>query len=93
MFCADKFKVGSYLVPSRVTFPDAHLDTHLAVPCKRKTVTDLMRVLVRVPVAVMKHHDQKQTGEARVYLAYTSTSQSITERNQERNSSRAGTRS
>ena len=31
-------------------------------------------VLVRVTVAVMKHHDQKQVGEKRVYLTYISTS-------------------
>ena len=30
-------------------------------------------VLVRVFIAVMEHHDQKQAGEERVYSAYTST--------------------
>ena len=34
-------------------------------------------VLVWVTVAVMKHHNQKQDGKERVYLAYTSTSQFI----------------
>ena len=29
--------------------------------------------LVRVIITVMKHDDQKQVGEKRVYLAYTST--------------------
>lgn len=39
-----------------------------------------MSVLVKVTVAVMKHHDQKQVGEDRVHLAYTS----ITEGSQDR---------
>ena len=46
-------------------------------------------VLVRVSIAVMKHHDPKQVGEERAYLAYTSTSLFIIERSQDRNSSRA----
>ena len=29
--------------------------------------------LVRISVAAMNHHDQKQVGEEGVYLAYTST--------------------
>ena len=29
-------------------------------------------VLVRDSVAVMKHHDQKQLGEERIYLTYSS---------------------
>ena len=28
---------------------------------------------LRVTIAVMKHHDQKQAGEERVFLVYTST--------------------
>ena len=38
----------------------------------------------------MKRHDHKQVEEERVCLAYTSTSQSITEESQDRNSSMAG---
>jgi hypothetical protein len=34
----------------------------------------LLTILVRVIVAMMKNHDQKEIGEERVYLAYTSTS-------------------
>ena len=34
-------------------------------------------VLVRVTIAMMKHHDQKQDGEESIYLAYTSRAQSI----------------
>jgi hypothetical protein len=48
-------------------------------------------ILVRVTIAMMEHHDQKQVVEERVCLAYTSTSQSITERSQDRNSSRTET--
>jgi hypothetical protein len=48
--------------------------------------------LVRVSIAVIKHHDQKkQLGEERVYFPDASTIQSITERSQGRNSNRAGT--
>jgi hypothetical protein len=32
-----------------------------------------VHILVRVSIAVMKHHDQKQVREERVHLAYTST--------------------
>jgi uncharacterized protein Veg len=39
----------------------------------------------------MKHQNQKQLGEKRVCLAYTSTSLFIIEGNQDRNSNRAGT--
>jgi hypothetical protein len=35
--------------------------------------------VVRGTIAVIKHHDQKHLEEERVYLAYTSTSQSIPE--------------
>jgi hypothetical protein len=42
-------------------------------------------VLVRVTIAVMKYCDQKQVGEERVYLAYTSTSYFITEGSRGRN--------
>jgi hypothetical protein len=37
---------------------------------------------------VLKHHDQKQVEEERVYLAYTSTSLSIIKGSQDRNFSR-----
>ena len=49
-------------------------------------------VLVRVTVAVMKHHEQKQLGKGRVYLAYASTSLFIIGGSQDRYSSRVGTR-
>jgi hypothetical protein len=39
----------------------------------------------------MEHHDPKQRGEGRVYLAYISTSLFITEGSQDRNSSKEGT--
>jgi hypothetical protein len=38
----------------------------------------------------MKHHDQKQVGEERFYLAWTSTLLSIFVESQDRNSNRAG---
>lgn len=37
-----------------------------------------------VYIAVMKHHDHNQLGEKGAYFDSTSTSQSITERNQSR---------
>jgi hypothetical protein len=43
-------------------------------------------ILVSVSVAVMKHNDQQQAVEERVYLAYTSTSYSITKGSQGKNS-------
>jgi hypothetical protein len=46
---------------------------------------------LRVAVAVMKRHGQKQTGEERVYLTCTSTSLLIIGRSQNRNSRREGT--
>ena len=51
----------------------------------------LLSLLVRVTVAVMRHHDQKQTGEKKVYLASTSTSLLIIKGSRDRNSNRAGT--
>lgn len=42
-------------------------------------------MLVRASVAAMKHHDQKQTGEERVYLANPSALLLIINRNQGRN--------
>ena len=42
-------------------------------------------VVFRVAVAEKKHHDQKQLGEERAYLAYTSTSLF-----KDKNSNRAG---
>ena len=50
-----------------------------------------MIVLLVVTTAVMKHHDQKQLREERIYLAYSSTSLFITEGSQDRNSHRSGT--
>lgn len=44
-----------------------------------------------VTIAVMKRHDQKQVGEERLYLAYTSASSSVIEGSQDRTSNRAGT--
>lgn len=41
-------------------------------------------------VAMMKNYDQKQEGEERVYLTHISTSQSITEGREDRNSNRTG---
>jgi hypothetical protein len=40
-----------------------------------------------------KHHDQEAVGEERVYSAYISTLLFITERSQDWNSSRSGSRS
>ena len=48
-------------------------------------------VLLGVSDAVMEHHDQKQLGKERVYLAYPSTSLFVTEGGQDRNSNRTGT--
>ena len=42
-------------------------------------------------ISVMKHHDQKQLGEERVYLTYSSTSLFIIERSQDRSSHKEGT--
>ena len=39
----------------------------------------------------MKHHGQKQVGEEKLYLAYTSTLLFIIEGSQDKNSNRAGT--
>jgi hypothetical protein len=47
-------------------------------------------IVVRVTIAVMKHHEQKQVGEERVCSAYTFTSQFISKGSQKRNSSRVG---
>jgi hypothetical protein len=46
---------------------------------------------LRVTIAVMKHHDQKQPGEERVCLAYSPISLFTTEGRQDRNSNRAET--
>lgn len=45
---------------------------------------------MRVTIAVIKHHDEKQVGEKWVYFVYTSISQFITEGSQGRNSCRVG---
>jgi hypothetical protein len=47
--------------------------------------------LVGVSIAVMKHHDQKQAGEKRVHLAYTSILLFIIKGSQDRNSNQAET--
>ena len=44
--------------------------------CQIKKTTSLDKSFIlslRVSIAAMKHHDQKQVGEERVHLAYTST--------------------
>ena len=52
----------------------------------------IVSVLARVAIAVMrKHHDQKQPGEERVYLACAYTSLLIIDGSQDRNSNKAGT--
>ena len=40
----------------------------------RKWLKHKGAALVRITIAVMKHHNQRQLGEERVYLAYTSIS-------------------
>jgi hypothetical protein len=45
--------------------------------------------LVRTSIAMIKHHDQKQVGKERVYLAFTCMSYFIIEESQDRNSNRA----
>jgi hypothetical protein len=49
-----------------------------------------MAVLVRITIAMMKHRDQKQVGEVKVYVHFqiTSTSLLITEGSQDRNSNK-----
>ena len=37
-------------------------------------ILNMVTVLGRVTIAMVKHHDQKQLGEERVYLTYTFTS-------------------
>lgn len=49
-----------------------------------------MTVLVRVSIAEVGHHSQKQVVEESVYLAYISILEPITERSQDRNPGRAG---
>lgn len=56
-----------------------------------RVMGSVLGVLVRVAIAVMNHHDLKQLGEGRFYLASASTALFITEGNQDRNSSRPGT--
>jgi hypothetical protein len=48
-------------------------------------------VLVRITIAMMKHHGQKQVGEERVSLTHTSISYSISEGHQGKNSSSSKT--
>jgi hypothetical protein len=60
--------------------------------CRRQRLGNAcIPVLVRITIAVKKHHGQKQHEEERVYIAYTSTSLLIIEGNQGRNSDKAGT--
>ena len=51
----------------------------------------MLTILVKATIVVMKHHGQKQVGEERVYLAYTSISLFIIEGSPDGNSDRAGT--
>ena len=46
---------------------------------------DQLPEAISLKKAGMKHHDQKQVGEERVYLAYASTLEFITEGSQDRN--------
>ena len=46
---------------------------------------------LRIIIAAMTHHDLKHLGRGRAYLAYTSTSHSITEGSQHRNTDKGGT--
>jgi hypothetical protein len=54
--------------------------------CPRPTPREKHPLLVRIFIAVLKHHDQKQLGEDTVYLAYFCTSLFIIEGSQGRNS-------
>jgi hypothetical protein len=56
-----------------------------------ESVCPLNTVLVRVPIAVMKHHDQKQVREKSIHLAYSTTFRTITEGSQGRNLNLVGT--
>lgn len=47
-------------------------------------------ILSRVSTVMTKHQQQKHAGKEKVNVAYTSTSQSITEGSQDMKSSRAG---
>jgi hypothetical protein len=53
--------------------------------------TSRVTVLVRVTIAVMKHHDQSNLERKGFSLAYDSRKLSITEGSQDRDSSRVGT--
>jgi hypothetical protein len=48
-------------------------------------------VSVRVTIAVIKHHEQKQVEEERVYATHSSIQQFIIKSSEGRSSSRAGT--
>jgi hypothetical protein len=78
----------------------AKFTTCLVLPhnCDHKQYIDALShgdllhiVLVRVALAMMKHHDQKQVEEESVCLACTSTSLLIIGGSQDRNSTRART--
>ena len=47
--------------------------------------------VVRVTIAAIKHHDQKQVGVERVHLAFSSTALYVIKVNQARDSNRVGT--
>jgi hypothetical protein len=49
-----------------------------------------LSLLIRVSVAVIKYHDQRQLGGGKSYFSYTSISQFISQGGQARNSSRVG---
>jgi len=56
-----------------------------------KQVVLTTTVLVRVTIAAVKRHDQRERGEERVYLAHTSSPLFILEGSQEGISNRTGT--
>jgi hypothetical protein len=56
------------------------------------SLTNLHASCLRIPLAMMKHHDKKHIGKEKVYSAYTSTcSLSCPEGSQDSNSRKAGT--
>lgn len=56
-----------------------------------QTCINLYTVLVRVTIAVMKHHDGEAGQRGKGLVSSTSTSVFITEGKQDRNSSKVGT--
>ena len=57
----------------------------------KQVVLTTTTVLVRVSIAAVKRHDQRERGEERVYLAHTSSPLFILEGSQEGISNRTGT--